>query len=70
MNDKALHFAAGMLIAVIVGLLTTPIAGLLAASLAGIIKETIDATGRGTPEVVDLMATVAGGIIGMAAVSL
>ena len=65
--DKRLHFWCGLLVCLIIGIATTPIIGLVAAILAGIGKEAYDAvTGRGTPELLDFVATVVGGLVGAA----
>jgi Fe2+ transport system protein B len=74
-QDKALHATAGYMIALISGYmiahglfdLTNPIApliGLLMATFAGVIKEVIDLRGKGVPDVMDIVATILGGIIG------
>ncbi len=63
--DKQLHFGAGMLIGLAVGVGTNPITGLVFATVAGIVKEVYDKySGNGTPELLDAVATVLGGITG------
>jgi uncharacterized protein YfiM (DUF2279 family) len=64
-QDKQLHFAAGMLVALFVGVVTTPYVGLLAAAIIGAAKEAYDyKTGLGTAEWLDFVATVVGGSVG------
>ena len=67
--DKRAHFVVGFLIAAIVGLVN-PFLGFGAAALAGLAKELYDATGRGTPELMDFVYTVAGGALGASLVAL
>ena len=62
-RDKLYHLAAGAVIALAVGLLLTPLLGLGAALVAGVAKEAYDATGRGTVEALDAVATVVGGAV-------
>ena len=65
--DKRLHFGCGVSICLLVGIAITPIVGLVAAVLAGIGKEWYDiVSGRGTPELLDFVATAAGGLVGAA----
>ena len=60
-------FRSGLLICLLVGIATTPIAGLVAVVLAGVAKEWYDiVSGRGTPELLDFVATAAGGLVGAA----
>ena len=61
--DKQAHFWAGAAIAASVTLYTNPFIGLLACIAAGVGKELRDATGRGTPDVWDAVATVAGSVV-------
>lgn len=61
-RDLVLHFLAGLLICGLVAYLTEPTLGFAAAMAAGIGKEIWDATGRGTPDKLDVLATVAGGV--------
>lgn len=61
--DKANHLIYGLLIYCVVGLYS-PQAGLLAATIAALAKEAYDSTGRGRVEVLDCIATVAGGALG------
>lgn len=63
-SDKAYHFVVGFLIAVVVGLYN-PAYGLGCAVVAGLGKEIRDkVSGKGTPELLDFIATVAGGLLG------
>ena len=64
--DKQAHFFSGMAIAFIIGLLTDPLWGFLAAMGAGIAKEAWDMSERGTPDALDMMATIMGGITAFA----
>ena len=58
--DKITHTLAGAAIAAAL-LPWGVIPALLAVVVAGIGKEVYDATGRGTPDIMDAVATVAGG---------
>ena len=60
--DKQSHFYSGMALAFTVGLFSEPLWGFLAAMAAGILKEAWDMSGRGTPDALDMMATLGGGI--------
>ncbi len=62
-KDKMLHFVVGGVIAIVVITFTgIPFWGVLASLIAGISKEVWDSTGRGTPDVYDIVATLIGGI--------
>tara|TARA_R110000850_G_C9826838_1_gene452953 strand:- start:651 stop:884 length:234 start_codon:yes stop_codon:yes gene_type:complete len=61
--DKQAHFWAGAAIAASVTLYTNPLIGLAACIVVSIGKELRDATGRGTPDVWDAVATVAGAVV-------
>ena len=61
--DKQAHFWAGAAIAASVTLYTNPLIGLAACIVAGVGKELRDATGRGTPDIWDAVATVAGAVV-------
>jgi hypothetical protein len=65
-RDKQMHFAAGLVLSLLMGLLCTPAWGLLTAVIVGALKEISWDwwLGRGTPEVLDFVATVAGGAFG------
>lgn len=59
--DKVLHFAAGAVVASAAYAVTGSLWGaVLAAALAGAAKEAYDATGRGTVDLWDFIATVVG----------
>lgn len=63
-RDKVLHFAAGAVISSATYALTGSLWGaVLAAALAGAAKEAYDATGRGTVDLWDFIATVAGAAV-------
>lgn len=63
-RDKWLHAAAGLIIALVVLLLTgIPVVAFAAALFAGIGKELWDARGHGTPDVWDIAATAAPGLL-------
>ena len=64
--DKLLHFTIGLIVSLIAGTLYTPVFGLLGAVLSGAWKEIIwdKVLSRGTPEILDFVATVAGGALG------
>lgn len=62
-HDKKLHFAAGAIICLALGLIFTPTVGFLAAIVAGLGKEVWDILGHGTPELMDAVATITGGLI-------
>ena len=60
--DKQAHFYSGMTLAFTVGLFNEPIWGFLAAMVVGILKEAWDMSNRGTPDALDMMAPLGGGI--------
>lgn len=62
--DKQAHFFFGMAICLSFALFTSPLIGFLVAMGAGIAKEAWDMSGRGTPDALDMMATIMGGIAG------
>lgn len=65
-RDKIGHFIAGVLIAIIVTLFTGNAQwGFVASIVAGIGKEAVwdGLMGRGTVEVLDAVATIAGGVV-------
>jgi hypothetical protein len=62
--DKQAHFLAGLAIMLGVSLFGGWVLGLAAAVVAGIGKEVYDMTGRGTPDYMDAVATIAGGLAG------
>lgn len=62
--DKQAHFLAGAAIAATLALYTgLPLWGILACIVAGVGKELYDLTGRGTPDVMDALATIAGSVV-------
>jgi uncharacterized membrane protein len=65
-RDKIKHFFAGLAIAIVAGLLFCPRIGLAIAAVVGALKESIWdwLLKKGTPELLDFVATVAGGVIG------
>lgn len=63
-NDKIIHFLGGAVICLAVSLFFGGLIGLTVAIVAGIIKEAYDMTGKGTPELMDAIATIAGGLVG------
>lgn len=66
-TDKKKHFFAGFAITAVVSLFFGYIIGAVAAILAGAGKEAYDkVTGKGTPEVLDFVATAAWAITAVA----
>lgn len=65
-KDKKSHLLAGLALSILAGLLFTPLWGLVIASAIGALKEIIWdwLLKKGTPELLDFIATVAGGVIG------
>lgn len=61
--DKQAHFLAGAATAASVTLYTTPLWGLLACLFVAVGKEIWDATGRGTPDKWDAVATILGSVV-------
>ena len=61
--DKQLHFLLGVAVTSSVTLYSTPTLGLLACAVVAIGKELYDMTGRGTPELWDIVATLLGGSV-------
>jgi len=62
--DKKLHLGAGFIIALVTGIILTPLFGLLLAVGTGVGKEVYDRlSGKGTPEIMDIVYTVAGGLL-------
>ncbi len=62
--DKRLHFIAGLLISLAVSIAINPTCGLIAAMVAGVAKEVKDYLDYGGPDVIDCLATWAGGGVG------
>ena len=65
-QDKANHFVYGAIIFTTIAVITTPLIGLMVTTVVGIGKEIINdkLLKNGTPDFLDFVATVAGGIIG------
>jgi hypothetical protein len=65
-KDKAMHFCAGLALSILAGLLFCPLTGLIVAAVVGALKEIVWdwLLKKGTPELLDFVATVAGGVIG------
>ena len=65
-KDKQKHLLTGLALAIIAGLLFCPLVGLVTAAVVGALKEIIWdwLLKKGTPEPLDFVATVAGGVIG------
>ena len=64
-KDKLLHFLAGLICATFVYLITLNLTLAIGASvILGIAKEVYDSRGHGTVEVLDVVATIAGGVGG------
>ena len=62
--DKIAHFLAGAAIAgLAVAYGASPALAIAASVFAAVAKEIHDATGRGTPEVLDALATILGGAL-------
>jgi hypothetical protein len=66
MNDKLLHFIAGLIIALLFGWLVYPAFGFFMSVLIGGLKEMVWdlCLDRGTPEMRDFVATAQGGLVG------
>jgi len=68
---KKLHFLCGFLIALIGGIITDPITGIGLAIAAGIAKECYDDWNKdGSFDIVDMIATWIGGLVGLGLVTL
>lgn len=63
-HDKVLHFIGGFFLG-FPGSAISPLAGIILAIAVGAGKEIYDYYGHGTPEWLDFVATVAGGLVGM-----
>jgi len=65
-KDKVMHFCAGLALSLLAGLLFCPLIGLATAAAIGALKETIWDwwLKKGTPEFMDFVATVVGGVLG------
>lgn len=71
-KDKRMHLLAGLALSLTAGLLCTPFWGLTAAVVVGAGKEVMWdwLLKKGTPEFLDFVATVAGGLVGYALFSM
>ncbi len=71
-KDKQKHLLAGLALSILAGLLFCPIVGLATAAVVGALKEIVWVwlLKKGTPELLDFVATVAGGLIGLAILKL
>ena len=65
-SDKIKHLLAGLALSILAGLLFCPRIGLAAAAVIGAFKEIAWdwLLKKGTPELLDFVATVAGGVLG------
>ena len=65
-KDKQLHLLTGLALSILAGLLFCPLTGLIVAAVVGALKEIVWdwLLKKGTPELLDFVATVAGGVIG------
>jgi len=65
-KDKKLHLLAGLALSILAGLFVYPLIGLATAAVVGALKEIIWdwLLKKGTPEFLDFVATVAGGLTG------
>lgn len=65
-KDKKLHLLAGLALSLLMGLLFCPLIGLATAAVVGALKEIIWdwLLKKGTPELLDFVATVLGGVLG------
>ena len=64
--DKLKHFSAGLALSLAAGLFVYPLIGLATAAVVGALKEIIWdwLLKKGTPEFLDFVATMAGGVLG------
>ena len=60
--DKQAHMFSGMALALTIGIFFSPFWGFFAAIVAGIAKEAWDKAGHGTPDAMDMIATMVGGV--------
>ena len=65
-QDKLKHLLAGIGISLVFGVQFSPLIGLITAAIVGALKEIIWdwLLKKGTPEFLDFVATVAGGVLG------
>ena len=71
-KDKQKHLLAGLALSLLAGLLFCPLIGLATAAVVGAFKEIVWdwLLKKGAPELLDFLATVAGGVIGYALLKL
>lgn len=65
--DKILHFLCGLCIAFVIVAATAPIYGIIAVTVLGLAKEVYDYFDYGVFDNKDMLATILGGIAGIAA---
>ena len=65
-RDKKLHLLSGLALSILAGLLFCPLIGLATTAVGGALKEIVWdwLLKKGTPDLLDFAATVAGGVIG------
>ncbi len=65
-QDKQKHLLAGLALSILAGLFVYPLIGLVTAAVVGALKEIVWdwLLKKGTPELLDFVATVAGGVLG------
>lgn len=65
-QDKQKHLLAGLALSILAGLFVYPLIGLATAAVVGALKEIIWdwLLKKGTPELLDFVATVLGGVLG------
>jgi hypothetical protein len=65
-KDKKLHILAGLALSLLMGLSFCPLTDLAAAAVVGAFKEIVWdwLLEKGTPELLDFVATVLGGVLG------
>lgn len=70
--DKIKHFLVGLSVSLVAGIWYTPGLGLTCAALSGIWKEVVwdRLLKKGTPELLDFVATMVGGVVGYALLRL
>lgn len=61
--DKANHFIYGSLIALAALFVVSPLPALMVVATAAIGKEIADQFGNGTPDPIDALVTIAGGLV-------
>ena len=65
-SDKQKHLLAGLALSLLAGLLFCPLTGFITAAVVGALKEIVWdwLLKKGTPELLDFVATVLGGVLG------